>query len=201
MERRRISSRARLWTEGLLWTVGCVLLGYGAFVYVSAQLAQNQGYRALEHEVPSENSAASIDHPEGSLVGRVEIPRIHLSAIVFEGTSDSTLERGVGHMSGSGTPGERGNIVFAGHRDTFFRGLRNVKKGDEIDITGTQGHFRYRVDSLFIVDPDQVEVLRPSSGEKLTLITCYPFSYFGSAPQRYIVRAERIRPAVPEGNL
>src|SRR5579871_4976598 len=94
MERRRISSRARLWTEGLLWTVGCVLLGYGAFVYVSAQLAQNQGNRALEHEVPSENSAASINHPEGSLMGRVEIPRIHLSAIVFEGTSDSTLERG-----------------------------------------------------------------------------------------------------------
>jgi sortase A len=202
MKRRGIS-RVRFWIEGLLWAAGCLALGYCAFVLVSAQLAQSQGNRALEQawkEGSPGEGGFPTDHPEGSLVGRMEIRRIHLSAVVFEGTSDFTLARGVGHMTSSGSLGKRGNIVFAGHRDTFFRELRKARKGDEIVITGSQGQFWYRVNSLFIVSPDQVEVLRPGAGESLTLITCYPFSYLGSAPQRYIVRAEKMEASSTEGN-
>jgi sortase A len=126
-------------------------------------------------------------------VGRIDIPRLDLSAVVFEGTSDDTLARGVGHLRGSAGPGERGNLVLAGHRDTFFRALRNIRQGDEVNIKGPQGEFEYQVASTTIVDPDRTEVLRPSDSATLTLITCYPFHYIGNAPQRFIVRAVRVK--------
>jgi len=190
-------SRAIFLVQGFLWVSGVFALGYCAMVLASARLAQGRGNLALEHalaERPSRVIESSTDHREGSLVGRIEIPRLHLSAIVFEGTSDFTLARGVGHMRGSGSPGQPGNIVLAGHRDTFFRELRGIRQGDEIAVTGSRGQFWYRVDALSVVSPDRVEVLRPGSGQRLTLITCYPFNYLGSAPQRYIVRADRTEP-------
>ena len=198
--KHRVNSHATVWIQGVLWIVGCFLLGYAAFLFVNAQLAQSEANATLEEaletksftSLPTRHPDGSTNLPEGSLVAKLRIPRIHLSSIVFEGTSDSTLALGVGHMTGSGTPGELGNIVYAGHRDTFFRGLRKVRKGDDIVVTGSQGEFWYRVTSLSVVEPNQVEVLRAGTGESLTLITCYPFSYLGSAPQRYIVRAERI---------
>ena len=125
-------------------------------------------------------------------MGRIDIPRLDLSAVVFEGTSDHTLARGVGHLRGSAGPGERGNLVLAGHRDTFFRELRNIRQGDEVNIRGPQGEFEYQVESTAIVDPDQTEVLKPSGGATLTLITCYPFYYIGNAPERFIVRATKV---------
>jgi sortase A len=135
------------------------------------------------------------DRAEGSLVGRIDIPRLDLSAVVFEGTTDDTLARGVGHLRGSAGPGERGNLVLAGHRDTFFRELRNIREGDEVDIKGPQGEFEYQVESTTIVNPDQTEVLEPGNGDTLTLITCYPFRYIGNAPQRFIVRASKVEGA------
>jgi sortase A len=125
-------------------------------------------------------------------VGRIDIPRLDLSVVVFEGTSDATLARGVGHLTGSAGPGARGNLVLAGHRDTFFRELRNIREGDEVNIKGPQGEFEYQVESTAIVEPDQTEVLKPSDGATLTLITCYPFRYIGNAPQRFIVRATKV---------
>jgi sortase A len=115
--------------------------------------------------------------------------------VVFEGTTDDTLARGVGHLRGSAGPGERGNLVLAGHRDTFFRALRNIREGDEVDIKGPQGEFEYQVESTTIVNPDQTEVLEPGNGDTLTLITCYPFRYIGNAPQRFIVRASKVEGA------
>jgi sortase A len=125
-------------------------------------------------------------------VGRIDIPRLDLSAVVFEGTSDGTLARGVGHLSGSAGPGERGNLVLAGHRDTFFRELRNIRQGDAVNIMGPEGEFEYQVESTAIVEPDETEVLKPRGGATLTLITCYPFRYIGNAPERFIVRATKV---------
>jgi sortase A len=125
-------------------------------------------------------------------VGSIEIPRIDLYAVVFEGTNDRTLARGVGHLTGSASPGERGNLVLAGHRDTFFRELRGIRKGDDITIRSLEGKFLYRVESTAIVYPNQMEVLQAGSAPSLTLITCFPFRYIGNAPQRFVVRARKI---------
>lgn len=184
------------WIEHGLWVAGFVAIGYSAFVWTRAEYAQTQGNWALER--------ASIDNPqpkesfrlrtasEGSLMGRIEIPRLDLFAVVFEGTSEDTLARGVGHLTGSAAPGERGNAVLAGHRDSFFRELRDIRKGDNITVRSLDGKFRYRVESTMIVYPDQTEVLQASNEPSLTLITCFPFRYIGNAPQRFVVRARRV---------
>ena len=122
-------------------------------------------------------------------LGRIEVPRLHLSVMTREGTDAATLRRAVGHIASTALPGQRGNAAFAGHRDTFFRKLRDVRKGDEIVFTTAQGRHRYVVDELRVVDPRDVSVLEPTSGPVLTLVTCYPFNYIGSAPERFIVRA------------
>jgi sortase A len=191
-------SRVARWLEICLWAFGCLALGYCAFLWGRAQYDQAEGNWALEHTLPGdpttvgEPSRRSLGSAEGSLVGRIDIPRLDLSAVVFEGTSDGTLSRGVGHLRGSAGPGERGNLVLAGHRDTFFRELRNIRQGDEVTIKGPDGEFEYQVESTAIVDPDQTEVLKPSDGATLTLITCYPFRYIGNAPERFIVRATKV---------
>jgi sortase A len=194
------SSVARV-LEICLWALGCLALGYCAFLWGRAQYDQAEGNWALEHSLPGDPAtvAGPTRRPpysaEGSLVGRIDIPRLDVSAVVFEGTSDDTLARGVGHLRGSAGPGERGNLVLAGHRDTFFRELRNIRQGDEVNIVGPKGEFEYQVESTTIVEPDQTEVLQPSDGATLTLITCYPFRYIGNAPERFIVRATKVRKA------
>jgi sortase A len=195
------STRVAKWVEFCLWALGCLALGYCAFLWGRAQYDQAEGTWALEHALPGDPmrvagpSKRPPDRAEGSLVGRIDIPRLDLSAVVFEGTTDDTLARGVGHLRGSAGPGERGNLVLAGHRDTFFRALRNIREGDEVDIKGPQGEFEYQVESTTIVNPDQTEVLEPGNGDTLTLITCYPFRYIGNAPQRFIVRASKVEGA------
>ena len=165
-------------------------IGYCAFIWGRAQYDQAQANWTLDRILPGDTGNDSPKGvAEGSLVGRIDIPRLDVSAIVFEGTSDDTLARGVGHLSGSAIPGERGNLVLAGHRDTFFHELRNIRQGDHVRVKAPDGVYQYMVDSTAIVQPNQVEVLRPSDDATLTLITCYPFSYIGNAPERFIVRA------------
>jgi sortase A len=128
-------------------------------------------------------------HPSsGPALAVLRIPHIHLEVPILEGTDDATLDRGVGHIEG--TPGldAPGNVGLAGHRDGFFRGLKDVGPGDEIDMETRTGIHRYVVKDIVIVKPDDVWVLDDDSA-RLTLVTCYPFYYTGSAPQRYIVRA------------
>jgi sortase A len=115
-----------------------------------------------------------------------------MSAIVIEGTSRRVLQRAVGHIFGTALPGEPGNVGIAGHRDTFFRPLRNVRRDDIINLTTPLGDYRYRVVSTSIVGPQDSVVLDPSSNQALTLVTCYPFYFVGAAPRRFIVRAERL---------
>jgi len=128
----------------------------------------------------------------GSVLGRLEIGRIGVAVIVVEGTNGRALRRAVGHVPGTALPGEQGNVALTGHRDTFFRALRNIRKDDEVTFTALNGAYRYRVDSVMVVAAEDTTVLNDSGEAILTLVTCYPFYFVGPAPKRFIVRAHRI---------
>jgi sortase A len=119
----------------------------------------------------------------------LRIPKIHIEVPVLEGTDDLSLNRGVGHVAGTANPGENGNMAIAGHRDGFFRGLKDIGLGDTIELDTRGGAETYVIDRITIVDPKDVSVLKPSPHPSLTLVTCYPFYFIGSAPKRYIVQA------------
>jgi sortase A len=133
-----------------------------------------------------------IDGLAGSPLGRIEISSIGLAAMIMEGVDGKTLRHAVGHIPGTPLPGQKGNVALAGHRDTFFRGLRNIHKDDEITVTTLHGSYRYRVTSTQVVEPEDIKVLAATADDTLTLVTCYPFYFVGPAPQRFIVRAQRI---------
>jgi sortase A len=133
-----------------------------------------------------------IDGLAGSPLGRIEIPSIGLAAMIMEGVDARTLRHAVGHIRGTPLPGQQGNVALAGHRDTFFRGLRNIHKDDEIMLTTLRGSYRYRVDSTQVVEPEDIHVLAATADDFLILVTCYPFYFVGPAPQRFIVRAHRV---------
>jgi sortase A len=122
-------------------------------------------------------------------VALLRIPKIQLEVSVLEGTDDPSLNRAVGLIAGTARSGEDGNIGIAGHRDGFFRGLKDVRVGDEIELVTTTGTHTYTIDRIVVVTPDDVSVLAPRSRSTITLVTCYPFYFVGSAPQRYIVQA------------
>jgi len=130
--------------------------------------------------------------PQVDVIGRLDIPRVHLSVMVMEGDDDATLKKAVGHLPDTVMPWENGNSALAGHRDTFFRPLKDVRAGDEIRLASVRGTFVYRVRETRVVDPDDIAVLAPTPQAELTLVTCYPFYYVGHAPRRYVVRAERV---------
>jgi sortase A len=150
--------------------VGC--LGFYAYESVEARRFQAEQTAAFERAARTE--AAPVRIRAGGLVGMLDVPRLKLSTPVIEGDDDGTLKRAVGH------------------RDGLFRPLKNVKVGDEIRFRTTGDEFVYRVTGTSIVMPDDLSVLAPQSGATLTLITCYPFSYVGPAPKRFIVHAERL---------
>ena len=122
-------------------------------------------------------------------IGILRIPKISVEVPVLEGTDDLSLNRGVGRIAGTATLGESGNIGIAGHRDGFFRGLKDVGPGDRIELVTSNETDTYVIDQISIVEPDDVSVLRPRPHPSLTLVTCYPFYFVGSAPKRYIVQA------------
>jgi sortase A len=139
---------------------------------------------------------ASIPPPAaGTRLGRIEIPSLNMKVMIQEGTDYRTLQRGIGHITGTALLGQHGNVGLAGHRDTFFRDLRNIHKGDEITLVTLTGDTHYRVDKISIVGPRDSGVLRDSGENVLTLVTCYPFYYIGNAPKRFIVRAKQIPPS------
>jgi sortase A len=137
--------------------------------------------------------AASVNRPSGTTrVGMIEIPAVGLATKVLEGSDARILRLGVGHIPGTALPGRSGNVGLAGHRDTFFGPLRKIKMGDEIRFTTEAGTFKYRVISLRVVLPKNIEVLSNTQLPTLTLVTCYPFDFVGTAPQRLIVHAEMV---------
>jgi sortase A len=124
-------------------------------------------------------------------LGILRIPKIGLEVAVLEGTDDLTLNRAVGHIEDTPRPGETGNVGIAGHRDGFFRGLKDVLPGDTLELETLSGSQTYRIEKIWIVKPEDVQVLDPTSEAAVTLVACYPFYFVGHAPQRYIVRAVR----------
>lgn len=117
----------------------------------------------------------------------LKIPSLKMELPIFHGDNEAQLSQGIGHYSGSTVPGEGGNIVLAGHRDTYFRELEYIKKGDEVIVSTSYGDYLYKVSDIRITTPDDSTVCEPTDKEQLTMYTCYPFTYIGSAPERYIV--------------
>jgi sortase A len=148
--------------------------------------------KAWDRIQPVTTDSPGVGGRDGSLLGRIEINSIGVAAMILEGTDDRTLRRAVGHIQGTALPGESGNVAIAGHRDSFFRPLRSIRKDDEITLETLNGSYLYRVVSTRVVGPEDTQVLDASPEAMLTLVTCYPFSFVGSAPKRFIVRARRI---------
>jgi sortase A len=210
--------------ERLLLIVGLVLIAIYAAAYVHRTIlsrAELKRFRDLQAEKPIETadhfppptqfkldlslwSQKRIAEYEQSLKGYVDPPlavlrisKVHLEAPVLDGTDDLTLNRGLGHIVGPDRRGEEGNIGIAGHRDGFFRVLKDVSPGDTIELATPKHVVTYVVDRIVLVRPDDVSVLQPRLRPSLTLVTCYPFYFVGSAPQRYIVQASVEKSELP----
>ncbi len=196
---RRKPSRATflLGAERLLWGAGAVLLGGCLLVFLDSWRSQAEGERLLDaagDRPPAEGRPprpASALEP-GDLVGRIEVRRLGLRAIVREGDDASVLRRAVGHVPGTALPGQRGNVCLAAHRDTFFRSLARVRKGDLVELVAPGSESVYRVSSTAVVPPDDTRVLAASRTDRLTLVTCYPFTFIGPAPLRFVVTAQEV---------
>ena len=174
-------------------------MGYGVYEVAGGRLYQAWRGRELDRALDSlpvqTAPRRTVSYEQGSAIGRLEIPRIGLSVVVLEGSDTGTLRLGVGRVRNSSLPGDPGNVVLAGHRDTFFRSLREIRSGDKISLRTPEGTFPYTVDWTSVVNPSDTSVLLPTASPALTLVTCYPFYYIGSAPQRFIVRA------LPQGTM
>ncbi len=189
--------RVARWSSYLLFAMAAVALGYCAFVLGSAWRYQSRANRELARALvrtrrPGAGPGVLPEITRDGLIGRFEIPRLKLSVALAEGSDAATLRKAAGHIEGTAFPGDPGNVGIAGHRDTFFRPLRLIRDRDLVVLDTLRGRFCYRVVSTRIVKPDAVGVLAPTPRQVLTIVTCYPFDYVGSAPYRFIVRARRV---------
>jgi LPXTG-site transpeptidase (sortase) family protein len=180
----------------ILFVFGVLCIVTYGFFAVQAHVYQQELGWALEKELALDRAGIpegpSPRLSEGDLLGKLEIPRLRLHLMVMEGVAAKTLRLGGGHIPGTAYPGAPGNSGFAAHRDTFFRKLRDVRKDDLIQFTTRSHTISYRVASTAVVNPSDTGVLRPTSSETITLITCFPFYYIGPAPKRFVVHAVRI---------
>lgn len=201
------------WLERVAWTAGaaCLALWAAAMAVGSfsarADIRRFEAMRAATHAPSTEPDTslwseprvrawrATFVDPQRTPLGVLRVARLHIEAPVLEGTDDWTLNRGVGHIADTAPPGAAGNIGIAGHRDGFFRALKDIVVGDVVELDMLREITSYRVERIWIVSPDDVSVLDPTTSSSVTLVTCYPFYFVGSAPQRYIVRAVRTPPA------
>ena len=184
----------------IVFAAGVLLLAYAAYVLVDERLYQARELNRLDHErqvvldaapgIPAPSSRVAVPPPtDGTSIGEIRIRRLGVSVVVVQGESEAILERAVGHLARTALPGNEGNVVLAGHRDTFFRPLKDIREGDRITLRTAEHDFEYVVESTSIVNPTDVGVIEPSGGHTLTLITCFPFYYVGPAPNRFIVLA------------
>lgn len=197
-EREMVPTRTQRllrWSQRLLFVTGILALGYVVFTLLDASLYQVSAKRSLESQIQLEKEPHEVQPKPaikpGDVLGQLDIPRLGLSVAVLQGTGSRMLRLGTGHIEGTALPGEAGNSGIVGHRDTFFRGLKDIRKRDEIQFQTPTGLFRYEVDWVKVVAPDDLSVLAPSTESELTLVTCYPFYLVGPAPKRFVVRAHK----------
>ncbi|ATH94171.1 hypothetical protein ACH95_04960 [Bacillus glycinifermentans] len=179
----------------LLIAAGLVLIGYGVWKVIDT---------GKKTEQTLEDAKLAIEHPQkvdqdrfkpkfGEAVGILEIPKINAELPIVEGTDADDLEKGVGHYKGSYYPNENGQIVLSGHRDTVFRRTEELKKGDRLKVLLPYGSFSYEIKKTKIVDKSDMSIITlQHDKEELILTTCYPFSYIGHAPKRYIIYGKRV---------
>ncbi len=165
-----------------------------ALSYAGYMVASAHAYQAFEESRFENAPPKEVRHPLliGDVIGEIRVARLGLKAIVTQGVSSQVLGRAVGHIPGSALPGQAGNVALAAHRDSFFRPLRHIRQGDSVMLNTRQGDFLYRVESILVVPPSDVQVLQTSGGHTLTLITCFPFDYVGPAPNRFVVQARQV---------
>jgi sortase A len=206
---RGMRARALRWAERAAWTIAAVALTCWSVVTIAGTLGASRELRLFAAAQPA--GLPAVPSPDQRLwsperirawldvqsrtpqppLAVLRIPRISIEVAILEGTDDWTLNRAVGHIEDTARPGADGNAGIAGHRDGFFRGLKDIRAGDLVEIETLTAIDRYRVERTWIVGPDDVSVLDPTASPAITLVTCYPFYFVGSAPQRFIVRALR----------
>jgi len=184
------------------WIAGFALIGIWAGLRAFGTLSSARAVEQFDAQVAHVDTSLwsesrrrhyeeSLTRPSGPAIAVLRIQRVGLEVAVLEGTDELALERGVGHIDGTDAPGANGNVGIAGHRDGFFRGLKDVGAGDLIELRTPGGTSTYVVSETRIVPPEDVSVLDATTEPSLTLVTCYPFYFVGPAPQRYVVRAVR----------
>ena len=199
-----LSARPWIFAQWFLLITGILAVSYTALHVAARYVYQAYENRVFDRAVAlrqaafcSTKNSAAMNQADAvamrSLVGKIEIPRLNISAIVREGVGGRTLNLAAGHIPHTALPGQTGNVGVAAHRDSLFRNLRNVRLDDRITLTTLDAEYVYRVVALKIVQPTDVSVLDPLPDAKtLTLVTCYPFYFVGNAPKRFIVRALQV---------
>jgi sortase A len=205
--------------SGAFIVAGAALLAIAVLHYVRAARGQEEGREALRRQIAAGYATTSVradgasdqddlprsgmvppaaDYPTGQPIARLRIPAAQMDWVVFGGVDDASLEKGPGHVPGTALPGQESpyeNCVITAHRDAYFRNLGWLRRGHTIELETPSGTRRYRVVSREIVTPETVRVLAPSKKPRLTLITCYTFTYIGPAPKRLVVVAEPVTTA------
>ena len=177
------------WAAFVLTLGGVLAVSYASFIILYGSAYQAIELRKFAHTAPlAEPHQLNL----GEVIGKIEIPRLGVQAIVVQGDDLTLLDHAIGHLPQTALPGEWGNVALAGHRDRLFRPLRDIHLGDTIVIETPRQSLQYEVQSIFIVPATQVEVLRSSGTRELTLITCFPFNYVGHAPNRFVVKAREV---------
>jgi len=179
----------------LALAVGC--LGWYGWRMHEISKSESAANEAVDRTLSSPEPPHADERPgPASVIGRLEIPRLHISAPIKTGDDDNVLDAAVGYLPDTPLPWQPGNSALAAHRDRLFRPLERIRVGDEIRLSTAHGDLQYEVSRTLIVDPSDVWVLDPSPDANLTLITCFPFTYVGHAPKRFVVQARKIDPSL-----
>ena len=199
----RPSARIARAVEATLVVVGIVCLARYGWLQVELRRLETESHAAVTRMLAGQDTSAPLKlvsdpiepAPDPLLVGQIDIPRLRFSAAILAGDDDGALGAAIAYLPDTAFPWEDGNAVLAGHRDRLFRPLAQIRSGDDIWLSTRHGVFQYRVSRTFVVRPADVWVLDSVPGIDLTLITCYPFVYVGHAPQRFVVRAQKVASA------
>jgi sortase A len=207
--------------EPVLFALALVLLGYVSWVHLESAYVYSHFEREIADLAPPQRAASTPSAPSApsgpispaaspsrlattvsmpdsrGFLGVLEVPRLGFSTVIFEGVEEKTLRRAVGHIPGTAFPGGKGNVGIAGHRDRFFRPLRELRSDDLIVVHTPHAYYAYNVDSFRVVSPEETGILESSGKGQLTLVTCYPFFYLGPAPERFVVFARQVKTPTP----